>query len=73
MVHIYSLPKQITSPQGGSGVYTCGGGKSGGAYAQCDGGFCFRSTVETTRQPEAERESDGLDDGRCARTDLAFE
>ena len=48
MVSTYSLPEQIASPQGGGGVYTCEGGKSGGAYAQCDGGLCFRSTEETT-------------------------
>ena len=48
MVSTYSMPEQIASPQGGVGVYTCEGGKSGGAYAQCDGGLCFRSTEETT-------------------------
>ena len=48
MVSTYSLPDQIASPQGGGGVYTCEGGKSGGAYAQCDGGLCFRSSEETT-------------------------
>ena len=48
MVSTYSLPEQIASPQGGGGVYTCSGGSSGGAYAQCDGGLCFKSTEETT-------------------------
>lgn len=48
MVSTYSLPEQIASPKGGAGVYTCKGGKSGGAYAQCDGGLCFKSTEETT-------------------------
>jgi hypothetical protein len=48
MVSTYSLPEQIASPQGDRAVYTCEGGKSGGAYAQCDGGLCFRSTEETT-------------------------
>ncbi len=48
MVSTYSLPEQIASPQGGGGVYTCEGGNSDGAYAQCDGGLCFRSTEETT-------------------------
>ena len=43
----YSLPDQIVSPQGSSAVYTCPAGGSG-AYAQCDGGICFRSTEETT-------------------------
>ncbi len=48
MVSTYSLPEQIASPQGGGGVYTCKGESSDGAYAQCDGGLCFRSTEETT-------------------------
>ena len=47
MISTYSLPDQIVSPQGGSAVYTCPSGGSG-AYAQCDGGICFRSTEETT-------------------------
>ena len=48
MVSTYSLPEQIASPQGGGGVYTCSSQNSDGAYAQCDGGLCFRSTEETT-------------------------
>jgi hypothetical protein len=48
MVSTYSMPERIASPQGDLGVYTCSGGGSGGAYAQCDGGLCFRSTEETT-------------------------
>jgi hypothetical protein len=47
MISTYSLPESITSPQGGGAVYTCPSGGSG-AYAQCDGGICFRSTEETT-------------------------
>jgi hypothetical protein len=47
MVSTYSLPESIASPQGGVAVYTCRG-EGGGAYAQCDGGLCFRSTEETT-------------------------
>ena len=47
MVSTYSLPESIASPQGGGAVYTCQG-EEGGAYAQCDGGLCFRSTEETT-------------------------
>ncbi len=46
MVSTYSLPVSIASPQGGGAVYTCQG-EEGGAYAQCDGGLCFRSTGET--------------------------
>jgi hypothetical protein len=47
MVSTYSLPESIASPQGGGAVYTCQG-EDGGAYAQCDGGLCFRSTEKTT-------------------------
>ncbi len=47
MISTYSLPESIASPQGGGAVYTCSGDGSG-AYAQCDGGICFRSTEETT-------------------------
>ena len=47
MISTYSLPESIASPQGGGAVYTCSG-DGGGAYAQCDGGMCFRSTEETT-------------------------
>ena len=47
MISTYSLPEAIASPQGGGAVYTCEGNE-GGAYAQCDGGLCFRSTEETT-------------------------
>jgi hypothetical protein len=48
MVSTYSLPDSIASPQGGGAVYTCQGEDADGAYAQCDGGLCFRSTEETT-------------------------
>jgi hypothetical protein len=48
MVSTYSLPEQITSPKGGSAVYTCPSENSDGAYAQCDGGLCFLSTEKTT-------------------------
>ena len=47
MISTYSLPELIASPQGGGAAYTCSGDGSG-AYAQCDGGICFRSTEETT-------------------------
>ena len=48
MVSTYSLPASIASPQGDRAVYTCQGEEATGAYAQCDGGLCFRSTEETT-------------------------
>ncbi len=47
MVSTYSLPESIASPEGGGAVYNCEG-NVGGAYAQFDGGLCFRSTEETT-------------------------
>jgi hypothetical protein len=47
MISTYSLPDSIASPQGGGAVYTCSG-EGSGAYAQCDGGICFRSTEDTT-------------------------
>ncbi len=47
MISTYSLPELIASPQGGGAVYTCSG-EGTGAYAQCDGGICFRSTEDTT-------------------------
>ena len=42
MISTYSLPESIASPQGGGAVYTCSG-EGSGAYAQCDGGICFRA------------------------------
>ena len=48
MISTYSLPESIASPQGGAAAYTCSGGGDSGAYTQCDGGICFRSTEETT-------------------------
>jgi hypothetical protein len=48
MLSAYSLPEQIASSQGDRAVYSCEGENSDGAYAQCDGGLCFRSTEETT-------------------------
>ncbi len=47
MVSTFSLPESIASPRGDRAVYTCPSG-SDGAFAQCDGGICFRSTEETT-------------------------
>jgi len=47
MISTYSLPESISSPQGGGAAYTCSG-EGSGAYAQCDGGICFRSTEDTT-------------------------
>jgi hypothetical protein len=47
MVSTFSLPEQIVAPKGSAGVYTCSGDNADGAYAQCDGGLCFRSTEET--------------------------
>jgi hypothetical protein len=43
MMSTYSLPKAVVSG-GNAAIYTCPGAASDGAYAQCDGGFCFAST-----------------------------
>ena len=48
MVSTYSLPEAIVAPHGDQAIYTCPSESSDGAYAQCDGGVCFRSTEETT-------------------------
>jgi len=43
MVSTFSLSDSVV--QGGDmALYTCPGGRSDGAYAQCDGGLCFTST-----------------------------
>jgi hypothetical protein len=44
MVSTYSLPPSIVAPSGNQALYTCPGKTSTGAYAQCDGGICFKST-----------------------------
>ena len=43
MVSTYSLPPSVLKPKGDMASYTCPAG-SDGAYAQCDGGTCFKST-----------------------------
>lgn len=47
MVSTFSVPSSVIAPNGDKAVYTCSGGRSEGAYAQCDGGLCFTSTEET--------------------------
>jgi hypothetical protein len=49
MVSTYSLPPQVLKPHGDMASYTCPGATptqpgSDGAYAQCDGGICFKNT-----------------------------
>lgn len=44
MVSTFSLPRSVVAPQGNRALYTCPAASSTGAYAQCDGGICFRST-----------------------------
>ncbi len=48
MVSTYSLPPELVAPHGNRAVYSCSGGVSEGAYAQCDGGLCFTSTENTS-------------------------
>ncbi len=43
MVSTFRLPNSVLAG-GNMALYTCPAGKSDGAYAQCDGGFCFTST-----------------------------
>ncbi len=43
MMSTYSLPESVIEG-GEQAVYTCPASSSDGAYAQCDGGFCFAST-----------------------------
>jgi hypothetical protein len=43
MVSTFSVPPSIIKPDGNMAIYTCPN-TSDGAYAQCDGGVCFRST-----------------------------
>lgn len=43
MVSTFSVPESALAG-GDVALYTCAAGKSDGAYAQCDGGFCFTST-----------------------------
>ncbi len=44
MVSTYSLPPSVKKKGGDQAIYTCPAETSNGAYAQCDGGICFRST-----------------------------
>jgi len=44
MVSTFSLADSVVAPGGDMAIYTCPGRISSGAYAQCDGGICFRST-----------------------------
>lgn len=43
MVSTFSIPSSVAIPGGDMASYTCPSG-SDGAYAQCDGGICFKST-----------------------------
>lgn len=50
MVSTFSVPDAVVA--GGSmALYTCPGGESDGAYAQCDGGLCFTSTTTAPSFP----------------------
>jgi hypothetical protein len=50
MVSTFSIPNSVLPPNGDMATYTCPGATPGmadgsdGAYAQCDGGICFKST-----------------------------
>ena len=44
MASTFSLDPSVVAPTGDMAVYNCPGKTATGAYAQCDGGLCFRST-----------------------------
>ncbi len=44
MVSTFSAPASVIAPNGDQALYTCPAASSNGAYAQCDGGVCFKST-----------------------------
>jgi hypothetical protein len=44
MISTYSLPPSVVALDGDQALYTCPGSAADGAYAQCDGGYCFKST-----------------------------
>ena len=44
MVSTFSLPKQLVAPSGDQALYVCPR-TSRAAYAKCDGGICFTSTI----------------------------
>jgi hypothetical protein len=44
MMSTFSLPESVVAPHGDKALYNCPASTSNGAYAQCDGGFCFTST-----------------------------
>jgi hypothetical protein len=44
MISTFSLPSSVRAPEGDMALYSCPAATSDGAYAQCDGGYCFEST-----------------------------
>jgi hypothetical protein len=44
MVSTFSVAESVLPPKGDRAIYTCPASTSDGAYAQCDGGICFKST-----------------------------
>ena len=48
MVSTFSPPPQAIALQGDKALYTCPASTSNGAYAQCDGGICFKATAGQT-------------------------
>ncbi len=45
MASTFSLAWSVVAPYGNQALYTCPAATSTGAYAQCDGGLCFTSTI----------------------------
>jgi hypothetical protein len=48
MISTFSPPPQVAAPNGNKALYTCPASSSNGAYAQCDGGVCFKSAQGQT-------------------------
>jgi hypothetical protein len=44
MISTYSFPASAVGPGATTALYDCVADTSTGAYAQCDGGYCFKST-----------------------------
>lgn len=58
MVSTFSLADSVLAG-GDMAIYTCPRARSSGAYAQCDGGLCFRSSTEEQVFPPGSHEKLG--------------
>jgi hypothetical protein len=44
MISTFSVPPSVIKGVGNKALYSCPASTSNGAYAQCDGGYCFKSS-----------------------------